>query len=285
MSGSKPKPRHKVLWFVIGGLGLVVLGIVVGFVVLLSGAMSTAATTQHFRITHEILNTGLQFSVRNHADDVPVPALDRPGMIEQGAVCFDTHCVQCHGAPGVAPHAEGRGLLPMPSNLAQSGREWPAAHLYYVTRKGVRMAGMPAWEFRIAEEGLWSTVAFLQRLPFLDNEQYRALIAQAGSKVCPPNESAAPYSDDYAKNVFRQYACDSCHRIDGVVGADSHSGPPLTDWGRRKYIAGVLPNTRENLVRWIVDPRDVSPQTLMPDLEVSEAHARVMSAYLLGMEK
>jgi cytochrome c2 len=42
-----------------------------------------------------------------------------------------------------------------------------------------------------------------------------------------------------------------------------------------------LPNTRENLVRWIVDPRGVSPHTLMPDLDVIEPHAGHMARYLM----
>jgi len=48
----------------------------------------------------------------------------------------------------------------------------------------------------------------------------------------------------------------------------------------RKYLAGRLPNSPENMVRWIRDPRSISPQTLMPDLEVDEQAARDMAAYL-----
>ena len=42
----------------------------------------------------------------------------------------------------------------------------------------------------------------------------------------------------------------------------------------------VLPNSADNLVKWIMDPRAVSPRTAMPDLGVSEAEARHMAAYL-----
>jgi hypothetical protein len=37
-------------------------------------------------------------------------------------------------------------------------------------------------------------------------------------------------------------------------------------------------------VRWIVDPAGVSPGTLMPDLGVTEAHAREMAAFLFAQE-
>jgi cytochrome c1 len=46
------------------------------------------------------------------------------------------------------------------------------------------------------------------------------------------------------------------------------------------YIAGVLPNTRENLVYWILEPHKVDPLTAMPDLGVTEEQARDMAAFL-----
>jgi mono/diheme cytochrome c family protein len=274
--------RHKAFFIALGALALVLLGAAAGFVVLLSGAYTTAATKQHFALTYRILDMGLIYSVRAAVGDIEAPDLQRPEMIRQGLACYRQYCVQCHGAPGTARDDLGKGMLPSPSSLSQSGREWPAAHLYYVTKKGVRMAGMPAWEFRISEAGLWSTVAFLKQMPFLTHAQYEQARAEAANEVCPRNvEPAAEYSHERAQTVLRQYACDNCHRIDDLVGPDAHVGPPLTQWSRRKYIAGVLPNTKENLVSWIVRPQAISPGTMMPDLNVPEAHAREMAAYLM----
>ena len=78
--------------------------------------------------------------------------------------------------------------------------------------------------------------------------------------------------------------CSFCHTIPGVRGADGTVGPPLTQFGRRVYIAGSLVNNQENLVYWIQEPDEVEPGTAMPDLGVSEEDALNMSAYLLGLE-
>jgi cytochrome c1 len=51
--------------------------------------------------------------------------------------------------------------------------------------------------------------------------------------------------------------------------------------GRRQVLVGRLPLTADNLVRWIRDPKGVDPGTAMPDMGVSEAHARLMAEYLL----
>ena len=274
--------RTKLLFIAMGALALVLLGAVAAAVVLLSGAYSTAATKQHFAITYRILELGLRYSVASAADRIVVPDLERDASVEVGLACYRQHCVQCHGAPGVAREPMGRGQLPLPSSLSQSAREWPAAHLFYVTQKGVRMSGMPAWEYRISEPGLWSTVAFLKAMPFMTTQQYQEISAASAGNVCPAPIHSGLYSTERTQITFRQYACDACHQIRGVVGPATHVGPSLEHWHERKYIAGVLPNTPENLVRWIVDPQAVSPHTLMPDLDVIEPHARDMAHYLLS---
>ena len=83
--------------------------------------------------------------------------------------------------------------------------------------------------------------------------------------------------------LLRQFGCGDCHRIPGVAGAEGTFGPPLAAIGRRIYLAGHLPNTADNLVRWIRAPRSVDPATAMPDLSVGETHARAMAAYLSSL--
>lgn len=82
--------------------------------------------------------------------------------------------------------------------------------------------------------------------------------------------------------AFHQHGCTSCHVIPGVVGADTHVGPPLTDIARRKYLAGVLPNTPANLVRWLREPQALAPGSAMPDLGVGRQAALDMATYLYG---
>jgi cytochrome c1 len=68
--------------------------------------------------------------------------------------------------------------------------------------------------------------------------------------------------------------------IPGINGADGLVGPPLILFARRTYVAGELPNTPSNLIRWIQDPPAVEPRTAMPALGLSEQQARDVAAYL-----
>jgi cytochrome c len=82
------------------------------------------------------------------------------------------------------------------------------------------------------------------------------------------------------RRLIADYGCGSCHSIPGVPGANSMAGPPLKCFYQRSYIAGHLPNTRENLIRWIRHPQQVEPGTAMPDLGVTEKEAGDIAAYL-----
>ena len=79
---------------------------------------------------------------------------------------------------------------------------------------------------------------------------------------------------------IRAFGCGSCHMIPGVDGANGRVGPSLGDFRERWSIAGRLPNTPQNLVRWITSPQEVEPGTLMPDLGVAPQQARDIAAYL-----
>jgi putative membrane protein len=80
--------------------------------------------------------------------------------------------------------------------------------------------------------------------------------------------------------AIRQYGCGACHTVSGVRGADGLVGPPLDGIGGRSYIAGVLTNTPQHMIRWIVDPHGVDSLTAMPATGVGEREARDIASYL-----
>ena len=83
--------------------------------------------------------------------------------------------------------------------------------------------------------------------------------------------------------LIKDYGCGACHSIPGIREARGKVGPPLGDFAERAYIAGQLPNTPENIIRWIQNPQALEPETAMPNLNVSSADARDIAAYLQGL--
>lgn len=84
----------------------------------------------------------------------------------------------------------------------------------------------------------------------------------------------------HGQRAILHYGCGGCHDIPGVAVAQGQVGPPLKGVGQRTYIAGRLRNTPDNMALWIAHPRKVDPRTAMPDLAVSDADARDITAYL-----
>src|SRR5688500_3056099 len=282
--------RHKLLFGALGACAILLLGMLVGVATLLSRVFSTAATDQHSAFTQSLVGAGLRYSVSANPAAIAAPALTDAAFIDRGRSCFRVHRVHRHGAPALAREPHGLGMMPIPNDLTESARDWPPPWLYYVTAKGVRMTGMPAWEFRLSDADLWATVAFLKQMPGLSRAERVKLAPLPPQTSCQSDDAAtarraeAYDEDERGEIVLRQYACHACHQIEGVVGPDASVGPALVDWPTRRYIAGTLPNTPDNLVRWIIDPAAVSPGTLMPDLGVSDAHAREMADFLFAQE-
>jgi cytochrome c len=86
------------------------------------------------------------------------------------------------------------------------------------------------------------------------------------------------------KLLLRQFGCGSCHEIPGAAAARGKVGPPLAGVATRVYLAGVLPNTPERMAEFIRAPQKFDPKTAMPDMGVTEAHARDMVAYLYTLK-
>jgi len=113
-------------------------------------------------------------------------------------------------------------------------------------------------------------------------------IAAAGASGCRGNnpEEAIAYTVATGGDAHRGRAvieardCGACHTIPGVRGARGVVAPPLFWFSRRTYIAGELPNTPDNLIRWVREPQAVEPRTAMPTLGLSEQEARDVAAYL-----
>lgn len=253
-----------------------------GALVLQAGFYDASAVRPHFQFVHTLLERGMQQSVRFHARDIVAPP-SSPQAIVRGAAVYRQHCEQCHGGPGVAQGPMGMSMQPVPGPLADAARRWTPGEMFWITAKGIKMSGMPAWGFHLQEREIWDIVAFLGELPAMTPGAYQSVAGKP-----PPDgalaEGAVPSSvpdRQRGKIALTQYACQSCHMIPGVTGPHTFVGPDLDGLAQRALVAGTLPRNEANLVRWLRAPQEVKPGTAMPALGVTERDARDMAAYLL----
>jgi cytochrome c2 len=84
--------------------------------------------------------------------------------------------------------------------------------------------------------------------------------------------------------AIARYGCGSCHVVPGISGAFGRAGPPLSGIGSRFYVAGVLQNTPDNMIRWIENPPAVDEHTIMPNLGVKHQDAIDIAGYLYTLK-
>jgi cytochrome c2 len=109
-----------------------------------------------------------------------------------------------------------------------------------------------------------------------------AALALGGCRSGVASEAARMTGGDPQRGVraIQTYGCGGCHHIRGVRGASGLVGPPLDNIASRVYLAGHLPNTPENMIKWIRFPQQVERNTAMPDMGIPDRDARDIAAYL-----
>jgi len=96
------------------------------------------------------------------------------------------------------------------------------------------------------------------------------------------DKAVSPSAADGAE-VFANSPCTSCHRIDGV--SKGYIGPDLSHFGARTTLAaGIMPNTPDNVAKWVTDPETLKPGVLMPKLGLSGKQLDDLVAYLESLK-
>ncbi|TFZ01386.1 c-type cytochrome [Ramlibacter rhizophilus] len=272
------------------------------------GLYNVAASRQHYSPVYSLLNYALHRSIAAESRGLePPPNLVEAGRIRSGVALYQAHCLQCHGAPGVSPSVLAFGMTPEPVNLMPSARAWPPEQIFWTIKHGIKMSGMPAWEWRMPDEQIWDLTAFVKAMAVMSPRDYAQLVggvpdpgpgraspsggrqpaatstgAGAGwrPRETSPQDAGLLGDPRIGREKVGSYLCATCHVIPGMTGATRSVGPPLNGIGTRTYIAGVIRNRPENMVRFLLNPQQVDPLSAMPPLGLSEQDARDVAAFL-----
>jgi cytochrome c oxidase subunit 2 len=85
--------------------------------------------------------------------------------------------------------------------------------------------------------------------------------------------------------LFMSSGCSGCHTIRGT-SASGRIGPDLTHLGSRHSLgAGVLPNHRDALIRWLGEHQTIKPDNLMPPYDfLSDPERRALARFLEALQ-
>ena len=203
---------------------IIALIAVVGFVY--SGLYNVSATSPHSGFANWVMSTTMHASVERRAKDIDVPNLDDEALQLAGINDFDAMCAACHGAPGQDPEAMGQGLNPPAPDLTESAAHRTAAELFWVTKHGVKMTGMPAWGATHDDKAIWPVVAFMTTLHELDADAYQFMLASAAGSGHHAADDESHSGSDAAGESTGHHGQDQPHQdqpSNGEVTAHQHS--------------------------------------------------------------
>ena len=149
---------------------VIIILIIGALIFIYSGTYNVAATNPDSFIVKWVLETTKKYSVKKHSENIERPKLNEASMIREGREHYEDSCEGCHGAPGIDP---SEGFNPSPPLLAEEAEELSSAELFWVTKNGIKMTGMPAFGSFKSDDEIWSIVAFLKTLPDLTPETYK----------------------------------------------------------------------------------------------------------------
>jgi mono/diheme cytochrome c family protein len=94
------------------------------------------------------------------AGDNPVPPT--AANLIAGAKEYEEHCAFCHGGAKAKTSPMQHKFNPPTPQLIDDIPGDDDAWLYWVTKHGVRMTGMPAWDGVLSDDEMWKVIAFIK---------------------------------------------------------------------------------------------------------------------------
>lgn len=212
-----------------------------GFLVAASGVMPIKASSGHWAITEWVLQFAKRRSVVTHAAltaPAPPAGLDDMSFVLRGAGHYETGCRPCHGAPGDPMPRIPFAMTPHPPDLPQRVTSWSPEQLFYIVKHGVKFTGMPAWPAQERDDEVWAVVAFLRRLPSLDEAAYASLV-RGGESLLPELSTTSLVAPPDIVGT----TCARCHGADGQgrgIGAFPKLAGQRAEYMRRAMRAYAL---------------------------------------------
>lgn len=164
--------------FVLGVL-VTLLAIVGGvYLVAQNGLYPIGADNPPGALERRLAERAMDVYADKHKPDGDNPVAITPANLLEGATAYEQHCALCHGgAQAKISPMQNKLNPPAPQFIDRIPHDEPA-WLFWVTKHGIRMTGMPTWDGLLSDDAIWKVVAFIKnsdKLPPPVDAQWRAI--------------------------------------------------------------------------------------------------------------
>lgn len=157
-------------------LSLIGLIIVIVALYLYLGFYNISASKPHMKLVEEALEGITENSIEHHTKDIIKPAISEDEVMSEGFEHYNAMCVDCHGSPLESKPELREGLYPKPPLFTKGiDDEVGIEQIYWITKNGIKMTGMPGFGKTHSDEKIWAIAAFVEKLPNMSESTYREL--------------------------------------------------------------------------------------------------------------
>jgi thiosulfate dehydrogenase len=149
--------------FVVGVLGTLVAIALGVFLVSRLGWYPIGADNRPSVLERTLASRAMDVYADKHKPDGGNPVAPTPANLTEGARKYEEHCALCHGGAKVKISPIGDKFNPPAPQLINRIPHDEEAWLFWITKHGVRMTGMPTWDGILSDEDIWKIIAFIKR--------------------------------------------------------------------------------------------------------------------------
>ena len=148
--------------FIIGVIVTVLVIIAGVFIVSHFGLYPIGADNPPSSIERYLASKAMDEYADKHKPTGDNPIQPTPANLMQGAKEYEEHCAFCHGGAKAKISPMQHNFNPPVPQLINHIPHDPDTWLFWVTKHGVRMTGMPTWDGVLSDDEMWKIVAFIK---------------------------------------------------------------------------------------------------------------------------
>jgi mono/diheme cytochrome c family protein len=159
----------------IAGIIVTLLAIAVGAIAITHlGLYPIGADNPPGALERVLASRAMDVYAEKHKPQGDNPTEITAANLTEGAKEYEEHCAFCHGGAKAKISPMRDNFSPPAPQLVNRIPHDDDAWLFWVTKHGVRMTGMPAWTGILSDEKIWKVIAFIKHSDKLPPETQTA---------------------------------------------------------------------------------------------------------------
>jgi mono/diheme cytochrome c family protein len=154
--------------FLLGCLFTVCCFFVGAWAILKLGVYPINADAEAFWLEKKVAKMAIHSHLNKQTKDLKNPFSATPEVLNEGMKSFKSNCAGCHGSPTHVDATFADSLFPKAPQFGHKGLNDSSAEIFWLTKHGIRMSGMPAFGSMLSDDEIWKLATFIgniEKLP------------------------------------------------------------------------------------------------------------------------